>query len=574
MKKKLTAVTALMLALGFVLGSCGKASGGTDSQDQSAGGDSTTSAGGSNSGDFEPLELVGFNAEHYPDMANVQQQEGKIDVVILFEGTEKGWEALADEYMRMHEGVAVVLNSTYTAADYPTKLNSEVTSGKTDWDIVQGNLFNGNNLSTYCFNMSSAIETENPYAGEGYYWEDVLERNAYITDQSGKNTAARIINSEGLQTAWFVNDVAFAAAVEQGYLNEDGKAENPITWDDLMNLCECMQKAGYSNPLGISVNSDSVSASQFTWLLRIYGDYYYRNEYGNIMVNDDYEVDLSSQNPEAEADCVVRETKLYNVILDESSGDYVGAMSGKFKDFLTQFGKMEDYLAADAGTVSMDQMRDRFRQQSKGDASPQIMLDYAGSGLAFKKAETDTFKMDYFDYPVMVSDYVDREETLLRDVGGNGGYLSIVSHGSEQNGLNLDFIKFVMSPYGQSIYYNALNENNIVPKGLTTVNPELVVVPQEWKEFFQDDSKISFTGLSDNNPFISAFVRDLNGEAISSAKAIELWNNYLVLGTEDVDGFAGEWQDALEEDWKEFCRKHNWNVNCYKYPGKDTSYGG
>ena len=573
MKKKLTAITAMMLAMGFVLGSCGGSSGGDNSQGQGAGSDSTTSVGGGNS-DFKLLELDGFNADHYPEMANIKQQEGKIDVVILFDGTEKGWEAVADEYMRIHEGVAVDLNSTYTASDYPAKLNSEVTGGKTDWDIVQGNLFNGNNLAAYCFDMTSLIDTENPYAGAGYYWNDVLERNAYITDQSGKNTTIRIINTEGLQTAWFVNDVAFAAAVEQGYLNEAGKAEKPVTWDDLMTLCDCMQKAGYSNPLGISINKDSVNASQFTWLLRVYGDYYYRSEYGNIMIDDNYDVDLSSQNPEAEANCVVRDTKLYNVILDESSGDYVGATSDKFKDFLSQFGKMKKYLAADAGTVSMDQMRDRFRQQSKGNSSPQIMLDYAGSGLAFKKAETDSFTMDYFDYPVMVSEYIDREETLLRDVGGNGGYLSIVSHGVSQNSLNVDFMKFVMSPYGQSIYYKALNENNIVPKGLTTVIPELVVVPQEWNAFFQDTSKISFTGLSDSNPFVSALIRDMNGEAISTAKAIELWNNYLVLGTESVDGFAGEWQDALEEDWKEFCRKNNWNVNCYKYPGKDTNFGG
>ena len=569
MRKKFTAVTALMLAMGFVLGSCGGSSGGKDSQ-----GNSEPTSSGSGAGSNIEFDLDGFNADHYPDMANMKQQEGKIDVVILFEGTEKGWEALANEYMRIHEGVAVSLNSTYTAANYPTKLNSEVTGGKTEWDIVQGNLFDGNNLKTYCLNMSSAIEAENAYAGEDYLWKDVLERNAYITDQSGKNTATYIMNSEGLQTAWFVNDVAFDAAVGLGYLNEEGKAETPITWDDLMSLCSYMQDAGYSNPLGISVSSDSVSASQFTWLLRIYGDYYYRNEYDNIMVDDSYEVDLSSQNPEADANYFVSDTKLYNAILDEDSANYVGAFSGKFQDFLSQFGKMEDFLAADAGSISMDQMRDRFRQQSKGMESPQIMLDYAGSGLAFKKAETDSFKMDYFDYPVMVSDYIDRENTVLRDVGGNGGYLSIVVHNNDQNQLNLDFMKFVMSPYGQSIYYKALNEKNVVPKGLTTVLPELVLVPQEWKEFFEDTSKISFTGLSDSNPFVSALIRDLNGEAISSAKAIELWNNYLVLGTEDVDGFSGEWQDALEEDWKTFCRKNNWNVNCYKYPGKDTSYGG
>ena len=556
MKKKLTALTAMMLATGCVLGSCGS---------------SGKKSGGGN-GDLVRFE--GFNEALYPDLDNIEKREGKIDVCLVFEGTESGWSALADAYMGIHDNeVVVTLNTKYTAADYPTKLNGEVISN-TDWDIVQGNLFNGSNLQNYCINMSSSIEDLNPYAGADVYWDEVLERNAYITDQTGKNTATRIINSEGLQTAWFVNDVAFDAAVAEGYLNEEGNAERPITWDDLMNLCECMQKAGYSNPLGISVSPDSVSASQFTWLLRIYGDYYYRNEYNNIMESDDYKVDLSSDNPEAKTGYKVRDTKLYNLILDQNSANYVGAKSDKFKDFLGQFEKMEDYLADDAGKATMNELRERFRLQSKGTSSPQIMLDYAGYGLAFRQAENSSFKMDYFDYPVMVSKYVNRDATLLRDVGGNGGYLSVVRHSAAQDELNIDFLKFVMSPYGQSIYYKALNENNIVPKGLTTVNAAYVVVPQEWQEFFQDDSKISFTGLSDSNPFVSALIRDMNGEIVSSKAAVELWNNFLVLGTESVNGFATEWQNCLEEDWVTFCKRTGWDDECYKYPGEDTSYPG
>ena len=236
MKKKLTALTAMMLATGFVLGSCG------------------SSGGKKSGGSGELIRFDGFAEELYPDMENIETREGKIDVCLVFEGTEKGWSALADAYMGIHDNEVVVkINSQYTAADYPTKLNGEVTSNKTDWDIVQGNLFDGGNLQDYCINMSASIEEVNPYAGVDIYWDEVLERNAYITDQTGQNTATRIINSEGLQTAWFVNDVAFDAAVAKGYLNEEGKAERPITWDDLMNLCAKMQEAGYANPLGISV---------------------------------------------------------------------------------------------------------------------------------------------------------------------------------------------------------------------------------------------------------------------------------------------------------------------------------
>ncbi|MBQ8430312.1 MAG: hypothetical protein IJX30_09555, partial [Clostridia bacterium] len=32
-----------------------------------------------------------FDSDYYPDKTKIKQQEGQIDVVILFEGTEKAW---------------------------------------------------------------------------------------------------------------------------------------------------------------------------------------------------------------------------------------------------------------------------------------------------------------------------------------------------------------------------------------------------------------------------------------------------------------------------------------------------
>ena len=165
MKKKLTALTAMMLATGCVLGSCGS---------------SGKKSGGGN-GDLVRFE--GFNEALYPDLDNIEKREGKIDVCLVFEGTESGWSALADAYMGIHDNeVVVTLNTKYTAADYPTKLNGEVISN-TDWDIVQGNLFNGSNLQNYCINMSSSIEDLNPYAGADVYWDEVLENYPDQTDK-------------------------------------------------------------------------------------------------------------------------------------------------------------------------------------------------------------------------------------------------------------------------------------------------------------------------------------------------------------------------------------------------------
>jgi hypothetical protein len=172
----------------------------------------------------------------------------------------------------------------------------------------------------------------------------------------------------------------------------------------------------------------------------------------------------------------------------------------------------------------------------------------------------------------MESQYIS-EGTQIRDVGGNGGYLSIVQHGSAQNELTLDFMKFFMSPYGQTIYYKGLSEAKASPKGLTLVDTSLVIVPTEWNEYF-NTKKISFTGLSDSNPYITFFVRALDSGSNSTIKAEELWKKYLTgTGADKIDEvtFGGQWQDALMLDWPKFCEDRSWNKECYLNPNQDDT---
>lgn len=568
MKKR---IVALLMAACMAAGLTGCGSGGSGA------------AGGS----IEKVDLLtldGFNSEYNPDISNIEQQEGKINVVMLFDGTEKGWEALAKEYERIQGGyVTVKLDTTYTStATYTDKLRSEV-QGDTNWDIVQGNLI-GEMMDTYCLNMSSWITEQNPYAGAGKNWRDVLTENAYITDTSGANTDCYILNSENLQTAWFVNKVALEAAAKKGYKNQDGKAESPITWDDMMLLCKKMKEAGYASPLGIALSDDSIQSNQFAWLLRVYGDQYYRQEYENVFaiegdtgyVDNEYELDLTATNPEGDADFNISLTRLYNAILDSSvsNSTYVGAMSDKYAEFLEQFHKMRDYLRVDAASMSLEDMRNMFMTQSKGTESPQIMLDYAGSGLNFLESKADGYEIDFYDYPAMVGDYVD-EDAIVRDVGGNGGYLSCVKKDEAQNSLNKDFLKFVLSPYGQSVYYKALSENNSTVKGLTTVNTDTVLVPESWTEFFATD-KITFNGQVDVNKFISNFVMYIGSAQVDcQSVSKKLWKEYLTgTGKDAIDTveYQESWDTAIMDGWKATCKSLGYSETCYMYPGKDTNY--
>lgn len=540
--------------------------------------------GGGKSGmiSTKPLTVAelgeGFNAKYLPDASSIRQFSGKIDVCLDFEGTQDGWRALAKEYERLQDGgVKVNINTNFAGTSYTENLRTELTSVSTDWDIVEGNLGLSNTRSK-CVDMKNTINTKNPYCGaDTKIWADVLDDIAYKTKEADTSGQSYILNTEVMQTAWFVNDVALQAAVDKGYKNADNEAGYPITWDDLILLCEKMVEAGYPNPLGISLCQASIDSLQFTWLLRVYGDYYYR-QYYQYIVGFDPEYVWDNYDPTAK----VVETnegfsysfaKVLNMLFEEDSpfGDgYIGFTSDVYLDFVSNLAKMEGYFFKDAATTEFSALRDEFRTQSDGVESPQIMLDYLGFGINYENAEKDGFSVGYFDYPTMESEYVPAE-TITRDIGGNGGFLSVVNHigDKDQVELNKDFIKFVMSPYGQTIYYKGLAEAGRVPKGLSTVKNDLVVIPATWKTFFEESEQtIKFNGDVDANPFLSWGVRYVVGKSKTQSVICEYWRNLLLLNTMTVPAFAAKWDEAVRADKDTVVKENGWGEKFWQNTSK------
>ena len=585
MKQKFMALSALALACTTMFASCG-----------GNGGNGGGTAGGSNGNKItaSPLSVSelgeGFNEAYLPDTSSINQYSGKIDVCLDFEGTQSGWRALADEYKRLQGGaVEVNINTNYAGSNYGLKLNTELTNPNTDWDIVEGNL-GYDSTYKYCIDMNAAIASYNPYCGVNTQWINVLERAAYTTKEADSSGKSIILNTEIMQTCWFVNEVALEKAGEKGYVNDSGEVGYPETWDDLISLCDYMQQAGYSNPLGISLSDASVKSLQFSWLLRVYGDYYYRQFYQYIMGGDKNNTwdnyDETEEVVELNNGYGVRYAKLLNMLFDENcdfGAGYVGFTSEVYRDFVSQLNKMKGYLMLNVTESEFGDVRDKFELQSDGTASPQIILDYQGFGINYEKA--DAIEVGYFDYPQMISgEYTTGDNigekivpvtTLTRDIGGNGGFLSIINHlgDSAQNELNKDFIKFVMSPYGQTIYYKGLAANGDVPKGLSSVKNDLVVIPAEWKAYFEESNEtIIFSGDVDANPFLSWGVRFVGNEEKTSAIITESWQNLLApnraAGQELIpETFAAKWAQAVKVDMETCAYETNrWPKDFWKDP--------
>ncbi len=531
-----------------------------------------------------PLSLAelgeGFDARYLPDTKQIRALTGKIDVCLDFEGTQAGWQALADEYERLQGGgVQVNVNTTYAGSVYTDKLNTELTATSTDWDIVEGNLGYGNTRNK-CIDMYQSVANNNAYCGENVKWSSVLKPEAYRTKEADTSGTSYIMNTEIMQTCWFINDVAFQAAVDKGYLNADGLAEYPITWDDLINLCVKMEEADYTNPLGITLCNASIESLQFTWLLRVYGDYYYRQFYKYIMSGEagtEWEnYDPTEEVPENLAGYGLQYAKILALLFDKDCNfgpGYVGFESAIYRDFVGNLAKMKGHLIKDVDKTEFQALRDKFETQSGGKSAPQIMLDYQGFGINYEKSSAEDFELGYFDYPTMVSEYVP-EETITRDIGGNGGFLSVVNHlgNAAQNDLNKDFVKFVLSPYGQTVYYKGLAAAGKVPKGLSTVKNELVVIPSEWIDFFDRSNQvITFSGDVDANNFLSWGVRYTCGYTEGQAIICDNWRGLLMTGLSADQqltpaAFCAYWAQAVETDAHSMTVDYGWAEEVWENP--------
>lgn len=524
-------------------------------------------SGGGESGPADAKDLgPNFNSEYYPkkednNVANIVKSSNmKIDIAINFEDKEDAWRVVADEYERLCGGIVKVnLVTGLDVNSYTERLRNEEQNQNTDWDIVQGNLMNS--PTAHAIDLKPLItSSKNPYAGNKI-WSSFLEEEAYVTDKSGSSDFGYYLNTENLSTAWFVNTAATAKA---GVTNT-----SPQTWDQLIDMLEKLQQAGYKYPLGLTLSKDGISASQFSWLIRVYGDYFFRDNYIHTSKTFDsgsetdskFVYDKTSENIESTTGFSFSISRCLETMLDNECKYFVGPGSAKYNEFLYQLGRLAKYVKPSAYSLTFNEVRTSFKAQSdgnNGDEAPQVILDYTGEGLSFLSAPKLKNNIDFFDYPTIVSDQVP-EGTLTRDVGGNGGYLALLnSQNKKQTDLNKDFLKFFLSPYGQSIYYQALSEKSFSPQGLTTVKNELVLIPTDWVTFFQNE-KISFTGLADNNSHLNYGAYRLLDSTEAENKVVELYQKFMTpTNPISVETFSDSLYSTFRKCYLNVCGNYNW----------------
>ena len=596
--RKLKKIGALLLAAVSVLSytACGGGNGNTGTQSTP---DSTGPSGSTVKIDTEIYNAL--SAEYQFDTEYVQRNKSKFSGTLYMArayGDElPGWEYVYDAYEKMYPNVSIE-NAEYTSGNaMKSALITQMSSGAESIGLVQGNYVQ-DQLGQYGYNFQGGfMETVNPYASPA--GEEVLIGDL-VNDYTFANLRAERVTFQNTSTCFFVNTTALAEA--------GMKAEDIKTWDDIIAACKILkEEKGYDAPFGIGGNNDSLTSKDFKWLNRIYLDQYYMDLIDDIQVQAaDYNYNKSTaegfnfsfdkNDYETDANYKVNSMRGYNMLLNEQADNpyYVGAKSAKFRCYLENLCKIGPYVSRGFATNGIAEIQQSFLRGGKNDAV--FMVNYAGFGIALENYTNSgdiNFDWACFDYVPMVCscavacndengnhicNHVDDaatedactlhvHTTKTRDEGGVGGFIGLYTEGktAEEIEMYLDFLRFFMSPYGQSLFYKGLEKNSGWPKALSVIDG--VIMPATWSRFAEYSKNITFNGLCTDwfSDFMGGCVKASGQQYTLCKTAIQ--NN---LPSSNVDGIVNVYNAQISlyasENLSQYVK------DCYKnYTQKPAS---
>ena len=526
--KKMKNLSVFLLTATVLLSST--ACGDSNSTQSSSSGDN----GGTSTGATVKIDQDIYNAlsaDYQFDTEYVKKNKTKFSGTLYMArayGDElPGWEYVYDAYEKMYPNVTIE-NAEYSSGNAMKEaLITKMSSSAEEIGLVQGNYVQ-DQLGQYGYNFQGGfVETVNPYASPA--GEEVLIGDL-INDYTFNNLRAERITFQNTSTCFYVNTTALAEV--------NMKVEDIKTWDDIIEACRLLKEKGYEAPFGVGGNNDSLTSKDFKWMNRIYLDQYYMDLIDDIQVQpEDYNYNkmtaegfnfsFDKNDYETDSSYKVNSMRGYNMILNEQADNpyYVGAKSEKFRCYLNNLCKIGPYVSRGFATNGITEIQQSFIRGGKNDAV--FMINYAGFGIALENY-TNSGDIDFdwacFDYVPMVCScqvacndadgnhvcsHVDDaatedqctlhvHTTKTRDEGGVGGFIGLYTEGktAEEIDMYLDFIRFFMSPYGQSLFYKGLEKNSGWPKAVSVIDG--VIMPESWKNFAEYSKNITFNGLCTN----------------------------------------------------------------------------
>ncbi len=425
--------------------------------------------------------------------ADTEEPQKIIISTITSQGAQEGWEAVAKAYHELHPNVNVVIDLKALDGYDQWLANVFANNDTTDVDIVSINYAGGSQEGKY-INWADYAEMDSPYS-DGIWKDQYQYEMQTILPGTG---AQERVNLDTTQVMWFYN---------QDIFNEVG-VEPPTTWDEMIDVCEKIQAAGYQ-PIAMPGDYASFYSGTMGWLSQVYSDQttrttidIWRSQPGDYTydpdLDDDWKLDLTDPWNDDTTKVTRNPVRFYKALADGVyTPDTVG-MHTVWTNFAKVFPK---YAGGDAMFGTNGDGAQTLFYQGKAAMfvnTGAFIVSFANNMKAVKNSEkieitegtavddVSIFNLGSFAMPSMEGEGI---EAQARTIEVAQGFLGAVSKSQAHDDLVADFMMYYSSAEGMGIFLNAAIAAGFAPNG-----PSLVYGVEYPEEIANAFSNIKYIG--------------------------------------------------------------------------------
>ncbi|MFD0959767.1 ABC transporter substrate-binding protein [Paenibacillus chungangensis] len=449
---------------------------------------------------------------------NEAQLEGTLDIVLPQQSSEV-WNKVADAYMEKHPKVKVNVEIK-PLKGYKEWLTAQFAAGDPQVDLAVINEVVDLQAQRKFVNYYPWFDKENPYTGKA--WKDSfnLEAMGINLGAVGADDSLYALNFETVQILWLYNKEIFA---------EMGVQEPPKTFNELISIFEQAKEAGYT-PFALAGDSASIWSGQAGWLMRIYPDQYFRDSIQiarsqeqdytyNPDIDDSWTYDASDPYNDSESKVSKNPIRVWKAI-EEQQGDYKVEGNPKWKAVMENLKTMFSYTPEGFFGINDAQAYKLFLTGKAAvmlgapSAYWQLPKDFSDAEKTGAQDGVKPFQFGFFNMPSMEGEHV---QAPARTIQLPIGFYGLVQKDAKQTELSVDFLMYLTSPEGYSVYVTAIqNSRDAALNGPPALND--ITLPEEMGKAFASFEQIGnleglqgpantiARGLQDYQPSVQEYV--------------------------------------------------------------------
>ncbi len=385
-------------------------------------------------------------------------------------GVEEAWNAVAAAYSKKHPNVDVIVDLK-PSEGYGEWVQNIFTTQNPSTDIININLA-GSAAIGKSINFMEYADSISPYSD--IPWTEQFNYSMQVRDLArGEWTA---LSLDSVQVIWLYNKDIF----------EKVGIEAPQTWDELIKACEQIYVAGYQ-PISIPGDFNSFWSEKMGWLAQIYADQttrsminVFRAQEGDYCYDPDvdgtWKYDPSDPYNDDNWKVNYNAVRAFKAVKEGIyAPDSVG-MKTVWENFAKVF---PQYAGGDAffGTKDGIPLFYQGKAAITVDGAWRLVhfqkdMDKVSSGEELKTADDQviegikSFELGTFNMPSMEGEGI---EAPARTIEVANGFLGAIKKDKEHDALVVDFLMYLSSKEGQTIYLNAGVDADMVPNGPSLV---------------------------------------------------------------------------------------------------------